>query len=71
MSAASAFEPMPRRRHRSVTITSTGMGPGQRDSFWPLTRSTTKPVLSVAMSADGKTVFSGTADEYVVRWRPD
>jgi WD40 repeat protein len=29
-----------------------------------------KPVLSVAISADGKTVFSGSADSYVVRWRP-
>ena len=28
-----------------------------------------RPVLSVALGADGKTVFSGSADEYVVRWR--
>ena len=30
-----------------------------------------RPVLAVAIGADGKTVFSGSADEYVVRWRPD
>jgi WD40 repeat protein len=28
-----------------------------------------RPVLSVALGLDGKTVFSGSADEFVVRWR--
>ena len=28
-----------------------------------------RPALAVAISADGKTVFSGSADSYVVRWR--
>ena len=29
-----------------------------------------RAVLSVAISADGKTVFSGSADSYLIRWRP-
>lgn len=30
-----------------------------------------KPVLAVTLSPDGKTVFSGSADEQVMRWRPE
>jgi hypothetical protein len=30
-----------------------------------------RPALAVAISADGKTVFSGGADSYVVRWRAE